>query len=76
MFIMSTFTANYIGDVIVWDMWQSTATCPHGTDLVQLPVYFAGLELVEKAPELERVDGHDLRASPLPTVPGRRGSQT
>ena len=26
MFIMSSFTANYIGDVVVWDTWQSTAT--------------------------------------------------
>ena len=51
----------------------STAASPHGTDLVQLAVHFAGLELIEEAPELQRVDGHDLRAPPLPAVPGRRG---
>ena len=47
---------------------------PNGTDLVQLPVHFARMELIEEAPELQRVDGHDLSAPPVPGVPGRRGS--
>ena len=43
-----------------------------GTHLVELPAHLLGLELLQEVPVLDGVQGHDLRASPLPVIPDRR----
>ena len=43
-----------------------------GTHLVELSAHLLGLELLQEVPVLDGVQGHDLRAPPLPVIPDRR----